>query len=230
MGELVRKDAPVNEEIAQRPALRPARSTALLATALLLLAGAAWLARAVWEIRLAAAGEPASGPPDQGDGNHRPLTSLEDAYHIVGAVGDVIVVFCAAAFLAWLWQVRDNARALSGRPPKYRGFWVYLGWIVPVANLWVPRGVVADVHRTSAPDKRLPFVLNVWWALWLIGMLSGVGLLYRESRDGLIERAYTDVWQLLLPDAAVVGAAVAAVFVVRAVTAAQSERTAAEQV
>ncbi|MFF0227934.1 DUF4328 domain-containing protein [Streptomyces sp. NPDC004629] len=213
----------MNEEIAQRPALPPARPTALPVTALLLLAGAAWLARAVWEIRLAVAGEPASGPPDQGDGNHRPLTSLEDAYHIVGAVGDVIVVLCAAAFLAWLWRVRDNARALSGRPPKYQGIWVYLGWIVPVVNLWVPRGLVADVHRASAPDKRLPFVVNVWWALWLIGLLSGVGLFHEGSRDGLIERAYTDVWQLLLSDAAVVGAAVAAVFVVRAVTAAQRE-------
>ncbi|MER6530627.1 DUF4328 domain-containing protein [Streptomyces sp. NPDC001508] len=214
------------EETAPRPAFRAARPTALLATALLLLAGAAWLARAVWEIRLSVAGEPASGPPDQGDGNHRPLTSLEDAYHIVGAVGDVVVVLCAAAFLAWLWQVRDNARALSGRPPRYRGIWVYLGWIVPVVNLWVPRGLVVDVHRASAPDKRLPFVVNVWWALWLIGMLSGVGLISRESRDGLIERAYSDVWQLLVSDAAVVGAAVAAVFVVRAVTSVQSERAA----
>ncbi|MGW3954101.1 DUF4328 domain-containing protein [Streptomyces sp. NPDC004752] len=218
----------MNDQTAQRPALRPVRPSALFAMAMLILAGAAWLARAVWEIRLAMAGEPASGPPDQGDGNHRPLTSLENSYHLVSAVGEVIVLLCMVAFIGWLWRVRDNAWALSGQRPKYLGIWVYLGWIVPVANLWIPRGLVADVHRTCAPDRRLPFVLNVWWALWLIGMFSGAGLVYRggDSRDDIIERAYTDVWQLLLSDAAVVGAAVAAVFVVRAVTEVQRERAA----
>ncbi|MFJ5836579.1 DUF4328 domain-containing protein [Streptomyces shenzhenensis] len=141
-------------------------------------------------------------------------------------MGDIVVPFCAVAFLVWLWRVRDNARTLSGRRPKYHGIWVYLGWIVPVVNLWVPRGLVADVHRASAPDRRLPPVLNVWWALWLIGLLSGVGLFYEDSRDEVIARAYTDVWQLLVSDAAVVGAAVAAVFVVRAVTAVQGEHAA----
>ncbi|MEU6604058.1 DUF4328 domain-containing protein [Streptomyces shenzhenensis] len=216
----------MNEQTAERPVLRPVRPAALMATGTLLLVGAAWLVRAVWEIRLAVTGEPASGPPDQGGGSHRTLTSLEDSYHVVGAVGDIVVPFCAVAFLVWLWRVRDNARTLSGRRPKYHGIWVYLGWIVPVVNLWVPRGLVADVHRASAPDRRLPPVLNVWWALWLIGMLSGVGLFYQDSRDEVIARAYTDVWQLLVSDAAVVGAAVAAVFVVRAVTAVQDEHAA----
>lgn len=208
----------MTDSIARRPDLRPVRPAALFAVAALLLAGAAWLSRAVWEVRLAAAGLPASGPPDQGDGNHRPLTALENSYHLVSDVGDVVFVICAVAFIAWLWRVRDNARALSGQRPKYLGIWVYAGWIVPVMNLWVPRGLVADVHRASAPDRPLPAVLNVWWALWLVGILSGVGLVYSTSRDKVIERAYTDVWQLLVSDAAVVGAAVAAVFVVRAVT------------
>jgi hypothetical protein len=207
-------------------ALRPVRWTARCAAAALALAGAAWLARAVWEIRLATAGEPASGPPDQGGGQHRPLTGLEDTYHIVTSVAGASVALCALLFISWLWRIRDNARALSGEPPRYSWLWIYLGWIVPIANLWIPRGLIADAHRASAPGERLPSSVNWWWGLWLIGLAGGTGLAYADDTDKIIARAYTDVWMLLASDAAVVAAAAAGIVMVRAVTAAQSKRMA----
>ncbi|MER6494271.1 DUF4328 domain-containing protein [Streptomyces griseorubiginosus] len=205
-------------ENAVRPALRPARGSARLAVAGLGLAGAAWALRAVWQIRLAVAGEPASGPPDQGEGRHRPLNALENSYHLVSAAGDLLVLLCAALFIGWLWRMRDNARALSGEPPRYAGIWVYASWIVPVVNLWFPRGIVADIHHKSAPGRKLPAVVNVWWALWLVGLVTGVGLTYDDSTDEIIARAYYGVTGLLLADLAVVGAAVAAVLMVRTLT------------
>ncbi|WP_406443703.1 DUF4328 domain-containing protein [Streptomyces sp. NBC_01613] len=205
------------------PALNRVRGAGLFTTATLALAGAGWAARAVWHVRLAMAGEPASGLPDQGEGVHRPLTSLEDSYHLVSTAGGFAALLCAAAFLGWLGRVRDNGRALSRTSPRYGGVWVYFGWLVPIANLWIPRGIIADAYRASAPGQRLPRSLNVWWGLWLIGMVSGVGLMYSDSTDEVIARAYTDVWQLLASDAAVVGAAVAGIFLVRAVTAVQDQ-------
>ncbi|MFI6933751.1 DUF4328 domain-containing protein [Streptomyces sp. NPDC050287] len=216
--------APHTPTPADPSALRPVRWDARCAVAGLALAGVAWLVRAAWEIRLAMAGQPASGPPDQGGGRHRPPTSLEDGYHIVNALSGGVAVLCALLFLSWLWRVRDNARALSGERPRHSWIWMYLGWVLPLANLWIPRGLVVDIHRRSAPGKPLPSSVNWWWGLWLIGMLSGVGLLSADDTDELIVRAYTDVWMLLASDAAIVGAAVAAVLVVRAVTAAQLER------
>ncbi|MFI2238196.1 DUF4328 domain-containing protein [Streptomyces chrestomyceticus] len=213
----------MEDRIAPTPLL-PVRGAARCAVAALVLAGAAWAARALWQIRLATAGMPASGPPDQGEGKHRPLTALEDGYHIVTTVGSAATVLCAITFLIWLSRVRDNARALSGQSPRYARPWLYAGWIVPVANLWVPRGVVADIHRASAPGERLPHAVNWWWGLWLVGMLSGTGLMYTVPTDDVIERAYQAVYPLLAADAAVVAAAVAGVFVVRALTAAQRRR------
>ncbi|MGQ4419238.1 DUF4328 domain-containing protein [Streptomyces sp. SAS_269] len=207
-----------------RLGMRSVRTAGWLAGGALLVAGAAWLVRGVWEIRLAVAGEPASGPPDQEDGVHRPLNGLEDSYHVVTSLGGGVAFVCALLFLAWLWRVRDNARVLSGRTPKYLGIWVYLGWVVPVVNLWFPRGIVADAFRATAPERKLPVSVNVWWVLWLIGMFGGVGLVSRDSTDEIIARAYEEVWPLLMADAAVVGAAVAGAFAVRAVTAAQVER------
>lgn len=212
----------MNDHIAS-PALHPIRGVARCAVAALVLAGAAWAARAVWQIRLAAAGQPPSGPPDQGDGRHRTLTALENAYHLVSSLGDAATALCAIAFLAWLWRVRGNSRTLSGQRPRYAGPWVYAGWIVPVANLWIPRGIVVDVHRASAPGERMPRAVNWWWGLWLVGILSGTGLMYIGTTDAVIARAYTDAPLLLVSDAAVVGAAVAGVFVVRALTAVQQK-------
>jgi hypothetical protein len=209
-----------DHSMAQSPALRPVRGAARCAVAGLVLAGAAWTVRAVWHLRLYAAGEPASGPPLQ-EGEHRPLTALEDSYHWVSSVGGVITLLCAFVFLGWLSRVQDNARLLSVETPRYGGFLLYAGWLIPIVNLWVPRGVVVDVYRRSAPGRRLPGVVNLWWGLWLVGLVSGVGLMYADPEEEVIGRAYGDVGALLTADAAIVGAAVAAVFVVRAVTAAQ---------
>ncbi|MEV0642900.1 DUF4328 domain-containing protein [Streptomyces sp. NPDC050619] len=204
--------------------MRPVVDAARCAIAGLVLAALAWTARAVWEIRLAAAGQPASGPPDQGDGRHRQLTALEDGYNLVSSMSGAAAALCAIMFLLWLSRVRENARALSGERPRYAWIWLYAGWVLPIANLWIPRGIIADIHRASAPGRRLPRSVNWWWGLWLVGMLSGVGLMSTDSRDEIIARAYTDVPALLASDAVVVGAAVAGVLVVRAVTAAQRER------
>ncbi|MFF3735704.1 DUF4328 domain-containing protein [Streptomyces sp. NPDC002476] len=218
----------MNDDIIQ-PALRPVRGAARCAVAGFVLAGAAWVAQAAWQVRLAVAGLPPSGPLDQGDGRHRPLTGLEDAYHIVSVLGDAATLLCAVAFLVWLARVRNNTRVLSGQAPRYAWPWVYAGWIVPVVNLWVPRGIVVDVHQKSAPGERLPRVVNWWWGLWLAGMLSGVGLMYAGSTDDIIARAYTDAQFLVAADTAIVGAAVAGAFVVRALTAAQQKRMGAAE-
>ncbi|WP_324792361.1 DUF4328 domain-containing protein [Streptomyces violarus] len=218
------KDSPASAPLpVPASALRPVRGAARLAVAALALAGVAWAARAVWHIRLAVAGQPASGPPDQGDGVHRPLNALEDSYHLVDSTGGAVTAVCALVFLLWLDRVRDNARALSGTEPRYQHLWLFLGWIVPVVNLWIPRGMVADVHRSVFPDRRLPAVVNWWWGLWLAG-LAGVGLIYADSADEVIARAYTGVWPLLAADLVIVAAAGTAALMVRTITAAQQDR------
>lgn len=208
------------------PAPRPVGGAARCAVAALALAGAAWVARAVWHLRLAAAGEPASGPPDQGGGVHRPLNALEDSYHLVDSVGSAVTALCAIAFLFWLDRVRDNAKALSGLEPRYGYLWLWLGWIVPVVNLWIPRGVVADVHRSVFPERRLPAVVNWWWGLWLAGLAGGAGLIYADDTDEVIARAYSGVLPLLAADLVVVAAAGAAALMVHTLTAAQQRRNA----
>ncbi|BCL21807.1 DUF4328 domain-containing protein [Streptomyces tuirus] len=206
------------------PVLRPARGAARCAVAALALAAVAWAARAVWHLRLSVAGEPASGPPDQGGGVHRPLTALEDSYHLVSSVGAAVTAVCVLVFLFWLDQMRDNAKALSGTAPRYGDLWLCLGWIVPVVNLWIPRGVVADVHRSVFPERRLPAVVNWWWGLWLAGLAGGVGIIYADDTDEVIARAYSEVLPLLAADLVIVAAAGVAALMVHTLTTAQQRR------
>ncbi|MFF8015788.1 DUF4328 domain-containing protein [Streptomyces sp. NPDC007929] len=206
------------------PVLRPVRGAARCAVAALALAALAWVARAVWHLRLSLAGQPASGPPDQGEGVHRPLNALEDSYHLVASFGSAVTAVCALAFLFWLDQVRDNAKTLSGTAPRYGYPWLWLGWIVPVVNLWIPRSVVADVHRSVFPELRLPAVVNWWWGLWLAGLAGGVGIIYADDTDEVIARAYSEVWPLLAADLVIVAAAVAAALMIHTLTTAQRQR------
>ncbi|MFE8962443.1 DUF4328 domain-containing protein [Streptomyces iakyrus] len=214
------------EQKSRPPALRPVRRVAHCAVAALALAGAAWVARAVWHIRLAMAGQPASGPPDQGGGVHRPLNSLEDSYHLVASVGSAVTAVCVIVFLLWLDRMRDNAKALSGTDPRYGYSWIWVGWIVPVVNLWIPRGIVADVHRSVFPERRLPAVVNWWWGLWLAGLAGGVGIIYSDDTDEVIARAYGGVVPLLTADLVIVAAAGAAALMVHTLTTAQQEHSA----
>ncbi|MFF6948545.1 DUF4328 domain-containing protein [Streptomyces iakyrus] len=207
-------------------ALRPVRTVAHCAVAALVLAGAAWVARAVWHIRLATAGQPASGPPDQGGGVHRPLNGLEDSYHLVASVGSAVTAVCVIVFLLWLDRMRDNAQALSGTAPRYGYSWLWLGWIVPVVNLWIPRGIVVDVHRSVFPERRLPAVVNWWWGLWLAGLAGGMGIIYSDDTDEVIARAYSGVLPLLAADLVIVAAAGAAALMVHTLTTAQQEHVA----
>ncbi|MGX1562954.1 DUF4328 domain-containing protein [Streptomyces sp. NPDC055506] len=219
------KDSPATTQApAPAAALRPIRSAANLAVVALALAGLAWAVRAVWHIRLAMAGVPASGPPDQGDGVHRPLNALENSYHSVSSAGGAVTAVCAVVFLLWLDRARDNARTLSGKEPKYHYLWLFLGWIVPIANLWIPRGMVADVHASVFPERRLPALVNWWWGLWLAGLAGGVGLIYADSADEVIARAYNEVWPLLAADLVIVAAAGTAALMIRTLTAAQQGR------
>ncbi|MEV6115349.1 DUF4328 domain-containing protein [Streptomyces sp. NPDC052109] len=74
-------------------------------------------------------------------------------------------------FLLWFARCRRNAEVLSpGRVPGSAA-WAVLAWLIPVVNLWVPRGLVLDVHRASAPadadEDRGNLLVNVWWAAWV---------------------------------------------------------------
>ncbi|MCW2914211.1 MAG: hypothetical protein JWN52_2279 [Actinomycetia bacterium] len=109
----------------------------------------------------------------------------------------MILELCATlvvgiALIAWLFRVRANALAIRDDGQRWGRPWVVFGWIVPIANFWVPKQIVDDIWSTSAPAQegrqgvRKPLLVAVWWITWwLYSFASNFIARTTGSRDDL---------------------------------------------
>lgn len=116
-------------------------------------------------------------------------------------------------WLQWfqpLYQaVRDAGRARFGSGRLW--FWA---WVVPVANLFLPLLLVADVWRAADPPGErspLPAAIRWWWASWVAAAIFPV---VPRAFGGPVDAGVAYVVSRLL----YVGAAVLAVRTVRILT------------
>ena len=100
---------------------------------------------------------------------------------VVSVIRFGLLIATAVAVIVWLWRVRSNAVELAEANHRRSRVWVWLGWIVPVVNLWFPYQVVADIHRASDPDldpwdavprRPTPRWLLLWWLPWLVASVA----------------------------------------------------------
>jgi hypothetical protein len=86
--------------------------------------------------------------------------------------------------MVWTFRVRSNTEVLSGASLWWGRHWVVLGWIVPIANLYVPYQVLREIWDRGFPPAvtRRPRLVTVWWITYLV---AGWGplLLLRGSRE-----------------------------------------------
>jgi hypothetical protein len=87
----------------------------------------------------------------------------------------VALLFGLAAYVAacvWLQAGRTFAEAWNpGARFAHGRAWTWLGWLVPVAFLWVPFRVVRDIRDAVLPDGQRRVSLGLWWAFWLLSAL-----------------------------------------------------------
>ncbi|QIP85024.1 DUF4328 domain-containing protein [Streptomyces sp. Tu 2975] len=146
------------------------------------------------------------------------LLVATSAFQIAAYLATVVV------FIVWFHRVRSNADAFApGMVERGRG-WAVGGWFVPVAGLWIPRGIAVEVWRASrtdplAPDRHEPHTLvNIWW----VGFV--VATVFTRYADRVYDKATTAqqvvsaVDQLVVGNALQIVAAVIAVLFVRRLT------------
>lgn len=96
----------------------------------------------------------------------------------------VALLFGLAAYVAacvWLQASRTFAEAWNPAARFAHGrAWTWLGWLVPVAFLWVPFRVVRDIRGAVLPDGQRRTALGLWWAFWL---LSGLRVFTSSAQD-----------------------------------------------
>jgi hypothetical protein len=73
-------------------------------------------------------------------------------------------------FLIWFHRARMNAERSSWRQRRARA-WTFWGWLVPIANLWIPFQLMGDIWRAALPTRqraRTAWLPALWWAAWLL--------------------------------------------------------------
>lgn len=87
-----------------------------------------------------------------------------------------LVIAAIAAYVVtclWLFQARENAEILRPGSTHARKIgWVWAGWLVPLACIWVPFQILRDVQGKPAYPKPTGPLLRWWWAFWLLGVFS----------------------------------------------------------
>ena len=82
---------------------------------------------------------------------------------------EVIFVATAIAYLAWVSRSVDNVRVLGGGTPMATPRWSIGWWFVPVANLFKPFQIVADLNQRMATPTRTggTRLVMAWWIAWI---------------------------------------------------------------
>ena len=140
------------------------------------------------------------------------------------------------AFVAWAVRAYQNLPALGIEERRYWTIWLIVGWVIPGANLLVPKLLVDDLWRASSPNARIgggdewqrrpvASLVNQWWCSFLLTPAVAV-LAVVAVRGGIddFHRRLAVGTACTAASVGVVVAAVAARRLVAVVTVAQARR------
>ncbi|CAL9342625.1 hypothetical protein C1708_01840 [Streptomyces sp. DH-12] len=127
---------------------------------------AAYMRSVMGEVTSGGAGDVDMGAVDRAD----TAVASSSLLYLIGVVGT------ATLFIIWFHRVRHNAEVFAPDTQRRTPGWAIGGWFIPLANLWIPRGIARDVLRASQPDPyaselRHHRLLNAWWGMWIASNL-----------------------------------------------------------
>ncbi|MEW1693906.1 DUF4328 domain-containing protein [Streptomyces sp. NPDC093249] len=171
------------------------------------------------ELHAAVTGRPA--------GDVSPLLFAQGIVAVAALLQILALVATATLFIIWFHRLRQNAGVWAGDLQGRSAGWAIGAWFIPIANLWMPRGIAADIWRSSraepfgADRPRELLLLNGWWTVFVLDAIvaRGASRAY-EKADEFEEYASAAKW-LYLSDALNIVAAVLTIFFVRRLTSMQ---------
>ncbi|GAB2829977.1 DUF4328 domain-containing protein [Lentzea nigeriaca] len=109
-----------------------------------------------------------------------PVADLRTADKISLLTGTSVTLLTLVAgivFMMWTYNARINAERLTyANEHRQSRVWVWLGWLVPVVNLWFPKQIIDDIWRASDPRQQgVPLQQRVkarlttqWWIAFVL--------------------------------------------------------------
>jgi hypothetical protein len=159
------------------------------------------------------------------------VAMVKTTLRIAQIVKLALVAATAVAFLAWLYRLRVNVRALGMRGLVFARHWSVLGFLIPVLNFVRPYQVMAEVWRASDPSVLDPFewksvepprLLARWWATCVLAATLELGAFGLSlTTRGVAFKALLASGAALVADAMIAVSASLAYFVVLRLTETQ---------
>ncbi len=115
------------------------------------------------------------------------LPWLPLSWHLINrldSTGNTLTLVTGIVFVMWFGRARINAEASGWRQRRARA-WTFWGWIVPLANLFVPFQLMGDIWRASLPEDRrreTAWLPGLWWTCLLAGCVTRSGAHPRAAR------------------------------------------------
>jgi hypothetical protein len=109
------------------------------------------------------------------DGRSDSPFRLQIALKSIAVLWRVASAVTVVVFLFWFYAARVRAER-SDWPQRHARGWAFWGWIIPIADLWLPFQIMRDIWWASLPPSlrsKAAWLPAVWWVSWLLeGLLS----------------------------------------------------------
>ncbi|MER5467493.1 DUF4328 domain-containing protein [Streptomyces sp. NPDC002685] len=120
-------------------------------------------------------------------------------------------------FSVWLANMRDVADVLWRQGQRRRRAWLVFGWVIPVAQLFIPKMFVNDLWAASRPEpqrRRGHPLLTAWWLSVLVAANAYSGAPKELKKAATAGQARHALLQIMFSDVLYICAAVLSIIVV----------------
>jgi hypothetical protein len=151
------------------------------------------------------------------------LDAAVELHDLVEALQALAFIAAVVAWLTWSARAYGNLRLFGTRQARHTTAWVLGAWFVPFANLVKPYQVVKELWVRSrdgnatkeASDDAGTGLLAGWWAAWIaMNVVSQISTKVTEQAHG-VDAVRSAALLGAVANAATVGAALAALLVVK---------------
>ncbi|MEU6573773.1 DUF4328 domain-containing protein [Streptomyces sp. NPDC046805] len=116
-----------------------------------------------------------AGPMTPGPYVDNPLVEVDTYFRNLMGWRTGLLLVALLQFSIWLANMRDVADVLWPQGQRRRKAWLVFGWVIPVAQLFVPKMFVNDLWAAGQPEphrRRGHPLLTAWWLSVLVAANS----------------------------------------------------------
>lgn len=115
-------------------------------------------------------------PPRPDGGEALPLINADIWFGNLLGWWQATTLAAMLLLMVWMTDMRDIAERLWPEGQRRRRAWLFFGWVLPVADLFVPKMIVNDLWAAAEPGtrhRRGHPLLTVWWLFVLAAGAAG---------------------------------------------------------